>query len=226
DEGAVEVTYDTLGDLVQRFHDHTEEIPVHRIQAIESVQRDQGHMIIAIGQQSADMLERIRELERDNVRLRDMIDVASQRVTRSQCKELRVQREMRQIRTMPNAQSRASRTREGINQQIDRRLAGALEACDAARNLKTLIRGRGEQEEISRNGVNGNGVNGNGGNGNGGNGNRGNGNGGVNGNAYEVDDRGVLSKKRDSEDGNQVMELSCERKWLDCLYQKISRTGT
>nr|GEU68375.1 copia-type polyprotein [Tanacetum cinerariifolium] len=31
-EGAVEVTYKTLGDLVQRFHDHTEAIPVHRIQ--------------------------------------------------------------------------------------------------------------------------------------------------------------------------------------------------
>ncbi|GJX27457.1 hypothetical protein Tco_0233753 [Tanacetum coccineum] len=30
-EGAVEVTYETLGDLVQRFHDHTEEISVHHI---------------------------------------------------------------------------------------------------------------------------------------------------------------------------------------------------
>ncbi|GJV92303.1 hypothetical protein Tco_1540116 [Tanacetum coccineum] len=30
-EGAVEVTYETLGDLVQRFHDHTEEIPVCRV---------------------------------------------------------------------------------------------------------------------------------------------------------------------------------------------------
>ncbi|GJU42213.1 retrovirus-related pol polyprotein from transposon TNT 1-94 [Tanacetum coccineum] len=37
DHFAVEVTYETLGDLVQRFHDHTEEIPVHRVQAIESV---------------------------------------------------------------------------------------------------------------------------------------------------------------------------------------------
>ncbi|GKB73688.1 hypothetical protein Tco_0935100 [Tanacetum coccineum] len=77
EERAVEVTYETLGDLVQR---------------------DLGHMIVAIGQQSADMLERIRELERDNRRLRDMIDVVSQRVTRSQRRELRVQREMRQIR--------------------------------------------------------------------------------------------------------------------------------
>ncbi|GKE78419.1 hypothetical protein Tco_1544539, partial [Tanacetum coccineum] len=36
-EGAVEVTYETLGDLVQRFHDHTVEIPVHHVQAIESI---------------------------------------------------------------------------------------------------------------------------------------------------------------------------------------------
>ncbi|GKG00481.1 hypothetical protein Tco_0302171 [Tanacetum coccineum] len=53
-EGAIEVTYETLGDLVQRFHDYTEEIPVCHVQ-----------------------------LERDNMRLRDMVDVASQRVSRS-----------------------------------------------------------------------------------------------------------------------------------------------
>nr|GEY86139.1 hypothetical protein [Tanacetum cinerariifolium] len=31
EEGAVEVTYETLGDLVHRFHDHIVEIPVHRV---------------------------------------------------------------------------------------------------------------------------------------------------------------------------------------------------
>ncbi|GKE95993.1 hypothetical protein Tco_1580848, partial [Tanacetum coccineum] len=36
-EVAVEVTYETLRDLVQRFHDHTEAILVHRIQVIEEV---------------------------------------------------------------------------------------------------------------------------------------------------------------------------------------------
>ncbi|GJU25051.1 hypothetical protein Tco_1163672 [Tanacetum coccineum] len=97
-EGAVEGTYETLGDLVQRFHDHTVAIPVHRVQAIESIQRDQGHRIMATGQQSADMVERIRELERDNRRLRDIVDVESQRVTRFWRRELRVQRELRQIR--------------------------------------------------------------------------------------------------------------------------------
>ncbi|GKA74222.1 hypothetical protein Tco_0780524 [Tanacetum coccineum] len=103
-EGAIEVTYETLGDLVKRFHHHTEEISVHRVQDIES------------------------------------------RVARSQRRELRVQREMRQIRrfrfydrmriarleayakTMPNTRSGALRTREGINEQIDHQMTGALGA--------------------------------------------------------------------------------------------------
>ncbi|GKE53522.1 hypothetical protein Tco_1488678, partial [Tanacetum coccineum] len=106
-EGVVEVTYETLGDLVKRFHYHTEEILVRHVHVIESVQRNQGHRIVATGQQSADMLERIGELERDNKRLRDMMDVASQRVAR----------------TMPNTRSGASRTREGIKEQIDRQMA-------------------------------------------------------------------------------------------------------
>ncbi|GJT31408.1 putative reverse transcriptase domain-containing protein [Tanacetum coccineum] len=68
-EGAVEVTYKTLGYLVKRFHDHTEEIPVHRVQ-----------------------------LKRDNRRLRDIVDVESQRVTRFW---------------------HTSRTHEGVNKEIE-----------------------------------------------------------------------------------------------------------
>ncbi|GJW76823.1 hypothetical protein Tco_0138505 [Tanacetum coccineum] len=74
-EGVVEVTYETLGNLVQRFHDHTEEILVCCLQVIESVQRDQGYRIVLTGQKSANMLERIREVKRDYMRLRDMMDV-------------------------------------------------------------------------------------------------------------------------------------------------------
>nr|GEV52940.1 putative reverse transcriptase domain-containing protein [Tanacetum cinerariifolium] len=76
EEGAVEVTHEMLGDMVQRFHDHTIEIPVHHVQAIEGIQMDQGHMIVATGQQSTKMLERIEELKWVNIRLRDMMDVA------------------------------------------------------------------------------------------------------------------------------------------------------
>nr|GEY04382.1 hypothetical protein [Tanacetum cinerariifolium] len=68
EDGAIEVTYGTLGDLVQRFYDHTVDIPVHRVQIIEGIERDQGHRIVATGKQSTDMLERIRELERRDLR--------------------------------------------------------------------------------------------------------------------------------------------------------------
>ncbi|GJX04179.1 hypothetical protein Tco_0190095 [Tanacetum coccineum] len=58
------------------------------VEAIEGIQRDQGHRIVATGQQGAVMSERISKLERDNTRLRGMLDVASQRVTRFQHREL------------------------------------------------------------------------------------------------------------------------------------------
>ncbi|GKC57574.1 hypothetical protein Tco_1085172 [Tanacetum coccineum] len=106
EEGAIEGTYETLGDLVQRFHDHTVEIPVYRVKVIESIQRDQGQRIVATGQQSVVLLERIRELE-----------------------------------TMPNTRSRATMTREAVNELIDRQLAEALETRDAARNLEPLVEG-------------------------------------------------------------------------------------
>ncbi|GJR81868.1 hypothetical protein Tco_0152653 [Tanacetum coccineum] len=138
EERAIEVTYETLGEFVQRFHDHTMEIPIHRVQIIESIQRDQGHMIVATGQQSAVLSERISELERDNMRLRG--------------------------RTMPNTRSGAPMTREGINELIARQVAKALEACSAARNLEPLAKSGDEQED--ENGDDYEGGNG-GGNGNG-----------------------------------------------------------
>ncbi|GKA16835.1 putative reverse transcriptase domain-containing protein [Tanacetum coccineum] len=77
EEGAIDGTCETLGDLVQRFHDHTVEIPVHRVQVIKGIQRDHGHRSVATGQQSAVLSKRINELERDNTRLRGTLDVAT-----------------------------------------------------------------------------------------------------------------------------------------------------
>ncbi|GJU68295.1 hypothetical protein Tco_1254554 [Tanacetum coccineum] len=76
-EGAVEVTYETLGDLVQRFHDHTQAIPVHRIQAIKGVQREQGHNIVGVESTITALTEWVAELERDNRRLRGTMSVES-----------------------------------------------------------------------------------------------------------------------------------------------------
>ncbi|GJX35049.1 hypothetical protein Tco_0246606 [Tanacetum coccineum] len=119
------IAHETLGDMVQRFHDHTIEIPVHRVQIIKSIQRDQGHMIVATGKQSVVQLERIR--------------------------------------LMPNTRSGATMTREAVDNLIGRRVAEALEARDAARNLEPLAEGRDEQGgkdgddyEDGNRGVNGN----------------------------------------------------------------------
>ncbi|GJZ99039.1 hypothetical protein Tco_0671590 [Tanacetum coccineum] len=129
------------------------------------------------------MLERIRELERDNTRLRDMMDVASLRLMPGGiwATVLRLFLEYPSVDpTMPNTGFGASRTREGVNEQIDRQMAGALGASNAAKNLEPLMRDEGGQKEVIGNRVNGIEGNGNRGNGNGKNGN-GNGNGGGNG---------------------------------------------
>ncbi|GKF10453.1 hypothetical protein Tco_0048379, partial [Tanacetum coccineum] len=160
-EGSVEVTYETLGDLVQRFHDHTQAILVHRIQAIEGVQREHGHRIIGVESAVTALTERVAELERDNRRLRGTMSVESQRVDRK----------------MPNTQSRASMTHEEVEELVNRRVAEEMEAREAARTLEPLNENGYELE--GENGGNGNGGNGNRGNGENRNGNR-NGNHGIN----------------------------------------------
>ncbi|GJU06767.1 putative reverse transcriptase domain-containing protein [Tanacetum coccineum] len=95
---------------------------------------------------------------------------------------------------MPNTRSGASRTREAVNEQSDRRMAEALRVRDAVRNLRPLMGDEVEQEEVGGNGNGGNGDrgNGNGGNGDGGNGNGGNGNGNGNGGEYGYNFRGFM----------------------------------
>ncbi|GJR95261.1 hypothetical protein Tco_0267435 [Tanacetum coccineum] len=82
EERVVEGTYETLEALVQRFHDHIVAIPVHRVQVIESVQREQGHRIVGIRSAVTIMTERVAELERDNRRFRGTLSVEGHRVNR------------------------------------------------------------------------------------------------------------------------------------------------
>ncbi|GKB16243.1 putative reverse transcriptase domain-containing protein [Tanacetum coccineum] len=170
-EGAVEVTYKTLGDLVQRFHDHTQAIPVHRIHAIEGVQREQGHIIVRVESAVTALTERVAELERDNRRLRGTVSVESQRVDRLQRGMSRMQREK-----MPNTRSGASMTHKEVDKLVTRRVAEEMEAREATRTLEPLNE-NGDEQEV-KNGGNGNEGNGNGGNKENENGNR-NGNHGM-----------------------------------------------
>ncbi|GJX42037.1 putative reverse transcriptase domain-containing protein [Tanacetum coccineum] len=137
------------------------------VEVIEGVQREQGHMIVGVELAVTILTERIAELERDNRRLRGTASLESQRVNDSSA-----------ACHMPNTRSGASRTREGVNEQSDRRMAEALRARDAVRNLGPLMGEESEQEEVNGNGGNGNEDNGGSGNG----GNRGNGNGDNRGN--------------------------------------------
>ncbi|GKE75128.1 hypothetical protein Tco_1537169, partial [Tanacetum coccineum] len=133
-EGAVEATYETLGDLVQRMA------------GVKSA-------VIAL-------TKRIAELERDNMRLRGTVSVESQRVYRLQRGMSRMQRELRK---MPNTRSRASMTREEFEELVTRRVAEEMEAREAARTLEPLNENGDEQEGENRgNGNGGNGENGNG----------------------------------------------------------------
>ncbi|GJV13225.1 hypothetical protein Tco_1354766 [Tanacetum coccineum] len=47
-----EVTYKTLGDLVQRFHDNTEALPVHRIQLLRASRRSRDIGLLGLSRQS------------------------------------------------------------------------------------------------------------------------------------------------------------------------------
>nr|GFB16117.1 hypothetical protein [Tanacetum cinerariifolium] len=58
-EGAAEIMYETLGDLVQRFHNHTQALPVHRIQTTEGVQKEQGHRIVGVESVVTALTERV-----------------------------------------------------------------------------------------------------------------------------------------------------------------------
>nr|GEY69042.1 hypothetical protein [Tanacetum cinerariifolium] len=96
------------------------------------------------------LTERVAELERDNIRLRDTASVESQRVDR-------LQRGMK----MPNTRSRASMTHEEVEELVSRRVAEEMEAREVSRNLETLNENEKEQEgENGGNKVNGNGDNG------------------------------------------------------------------
>ncbi|GJW87502.1 hypothetical protein Tco_0162842 [Tanacetum coccineum] len=155
--GAVKVTYETLEGLVQRFHDHTKKIPTPQIQGIDM-------------------------LERDNVRLRGMLDVERQRprrafilisnfhIKRLTFKEIssypRSQRDdyFCGCKTMPTA-TRSGMTQATINELIANRVEEALKAYDTPRNPETETEMENEQQDDN---VNANCDNGNdNGNGNG-----------------------------------------------------------
>nr|GFA02461.1 hypothetical protein [Tanacetum cinerariifolium] len=173
-EGAVHVTYKTLGDLVQRFHYHTQAISVYHMWVIKGVQREQGHRIVGVESAVAALTERVAKFERDNRRHRGTASVESQRVDLIQrgmslafSDDVSVRNSFflyfeNYVMKMPNTRSGASMTYEEVEELVARRVAKEMEAREAARNLETLNENGDEQEGENEGNENG----GNGGNGN------------------------------------------------------------
>ncbi|GKF19749.1 hypothetical protein Tco_0068387 [Tanacetum coccineum] len=152
---------------------------VHRIQAIEGVQREQGHRIVGVESAVIALTERIAELERDNKRPRGTASV-EMRVGRLEAK-------------MPNTRSGASMTHEEVEELVTHQVAEEMEAREAARTLEPLNE-NGDEQEGGNGGNRGNGNRGNRGNGNGGNGGNGNGGNGENengGNGHKNGNHGI-----------------------------------
>ncbi|GJW28461.1 hypothetical protein Tco_0045336, partial [Tanacetum coccineum] len=97
-DGSLEVMQRGLDVVMQELYDHMVEISVHRVRVIKSVQRDQGHRIVATSQQSADMSERIGTLEQDNMRFRGMSCVERKEDTAY----LRLNFTRKRVRSIPN----------------------------------------------------------------------------------------------------------------------------
>ncbi|GKB49521.1 hypothetical protein Tco_0900274 [Tanacetum coccineum] len=100
-EGAIEVTYKTLGDLVNRFHDHTKEIPVHRVKLCAGSQRR------VVGVTGMELRQIWRFRFNDRIRISRLEDCAR--------------------RSMPQHPVLEHQgTREGMTKLIDSHLGGAL----------------------------------------------------------------------------------------------------
>ncbi|GJZ09829.1 reverse transcriptase domain-containing protein [Tanacetum coccineum] len=167
---------------LQDIYDHVIEIPLQRIEDIETRQRELEARSLIVGRERASLLEQVASLKRSNVRLRGTIMMKRLRADRFRQRMRFMESELRQIRrfryydrmrfrrleTFANMTiTRSGMTPKAIEELVNRRVEEALAAYEATRAANAL-----EAENQSQNGSDGD--NGNGGNGNGENGNGGN----------------------------------------------------
>nr|GEV80809.1 hypothetical protein [Tanacetum cinerariifolium] len=114
------------------------------------------HWIVGVESAVTVLIEMVAELERVNGTLRGTASVEMI----SHHLEISPSAMLLCYRKMPNTRSRASMTHKEVEELVARRVAGEIEAREAARNLETLNENGDEQEgENGGNGGNGNGDN-------------------------------------------------------------------
>ncbi|GJR44158.1 putative reverse transcriptase domain-containing protein [Tanacetum coccineum] len=160
---------------LQDIYDHVIEIPLQRIEDIETGQRELESRSLIAGRERASLLEQVASLERSNARLRGTMMMERARADRFQRCMRFMKSKLRQIRRLivePVISSvrnmtitRSGMTLEAIEELVNRRVEEVLAAYEVTRTANAL-----EAENQSQNGNdshNGNGRNGNGENGNG-----------------------------------------------------------
>nr|GEV44222.1 hypothetical protein [Tanacetum cinerariifolium] len=155
---------------LQNIHDHVIDIPLQRIEDIETDQRQLEAGQLIASRERAGLSDRTRSLERENLQVRALLCIERYRVDSLRHHMALSQEEFRQNMTITHS----CMTPEAIEELVNRRVEEALVAYEATRAANAL-----EAENQSQNrsdGDNGNGGNINGKNGNGEHGNGGNGN--------------------------------------------------
>ncbi|GJS01126.1 reverse transcriptase domain-containing protein [Tanacetum coccineum] len=141
----------------QDIYDHVIEIPLQRIEDIETGQRELESRSLIAGGERASLLEQVVSLERSNARLRGTMMMERARADRFWRRNMTI--------------THSGMTPEAIEELVNRRVEEALAAYEATRTANAL-----EAENQSQNGSDGDNGNGNSRDGNGGDRNGGNGN--------------------------------------------------
>nr|GEV34910.1 hypothetical protein [Tanacetum cinerariifolium] len=145
---------------LQDIYDHVIEIPLQRIKDIETVQRQlEAGQLIASGERDG-LFDRTRSLERENLKVRELLSIERDRVDSLRCHMALSQEYFCQNTTI----TRSGMTPEAIKELVNRRVEEALAAYEATHTANAL-----DAENKSQNGSDGD--NGNGGNENSDNGN-------------------------------------------------------
>ncbi|GKC88462.1 hypothetical protein Tco_1149111 [Tanacetum coccineum] len=140
---------------LQDIYNHVIEIPLQRIEDIETGKRELKARSLIAGRERASLLEHVASLKRSNARLRGTMMMEKARADR--------------FRRCNMTITHFGMTLEAIEELVNRRVEEALAAYEATRAANALE--AESQSQDSSDGDNGNGGDGNGGNRNGGNGN-------------------------------------------------------
>ncbi|GKB34815.1 reverse transcriptase domain-containing protein [Tanacetum coccineum] len=161
-DGAVEITYEPLYDLIQRFHDHAKEIPVIRITDIKTARRQLEVGELIAGGERAGLTDRVKSLVLKNRKVQALFCIKRDRVD-NLCHHMSLSREeFLQVREDRDDTRRRLRRLEsfverrlgllGDRAENDSRMQNALEAESQSQNGSDGDNGNGRNENPNENG--------------------------------------------------------------------------